>query len=132
MTFKISALRRKTMPSKFGGTWDIVQIKIDGGQTVYDLNGYNSNYLKNLKVGDSLRGYQTEKKWAGKTGEQVTLVINKITPEYVYDLLMSHKISPPNSESAPAQQVEQPDTQWDAVPVVNTQVVDESETDPGF
>jgi hypothetical protein len=89
-THKIKAIRFKELPSKFGGTWKIAELKIEGDDRIHELKGFGSKALENLKVGDSVVGYVSEKVWDGPNGRIVTPTINKITAEYVYELLMNH------------------------------------------
>ena len=91
MQAKITKFVKKSMPSKFGtGTWDIFQVKIEGqGEKVFELNGFGKYTKENMKEGMVLDGFISERVWQGKTGEGKTLTFNKITPEYVYKLLVS-------------------------------------------
>lgn len=86
MQVKIAAVRIKEMPSKYGtGTWALAQVKLDGrGEEVYELQGYGSEFVKKVQVGDWIKGYEASKEYNGV----VTKTICKITAEYVYDLLM--------------------------------------------
>ena len=84
MEFKITGVKTKEMPSKFGGTWKIVQVKVEGRDEIFELSGFGDKMLEKVKAGDTVKGYENVKDWGkGKTNQ-----ICKITAEYVYDLLM--------------------------------------------
>lgn len=93
MRVKVTGIRIKTMPSKFGGTWSLATVKLDGyGDKKFEAQGYGSKFVEKLKDGDILIGYLGTKEYNG----QITDTINKISAEYVYDLLMEMKGTPQN------------------------------------
>lgn len=97
MKVTISAVSKKEMPSKFegGSTWSIVRVRLQGhGEEVFELDGFGQKEKDKLVAGSILKGYFSEKTWQGKQGVQVTKTFNKITAEYVYDLLMEMKGTP--------------------------------------
>ena len=86
MDFKITRIRLKEMPSKFGGTWKLAAVKVEGhGEDRFELSGYGTKYIEKLAEGSVIRGYESSKTY----NNIVTKTINKITAEYVYDLLMA-------------------------------------------
>lgn len=89
MKIKIAAINKKQMPSKWGGTWTIVKIKLVGSDDVYELQGFDNKKKENLKTGDELECYLSERVWQGKEGRVITKTVNKISSEYVYNLLVS-------------------------------------------
>lgn len=85
MQYKISGVRLKELPSKFGGTWKLAEVKIEGrGDTKFELQGYGSKFVEKIKEGEVIHGYESTKTYNGV----VTPTINKITAEYVYDIVM--------------------------------------------
>jgi hypothetical protein len=93
MRVTVNKFRSEQMPSKFGGTWNIVEAKFnETGEDVYQLKGFSGKFLENLKQGDVLIGYVTKNEWQGKNGPGFSLVFNKISAEYVYSLLL--KLAP--------------------------------------
>lgn len=125
MKVKISAISRKEMPSKFGGTWQIVKVKLAGqGEKVFELSGFGTKVLEKLKAGDQLTGYVSSKSWEGKDGVVVTPTFCKITAEYVYDIVMKMQ----GGVDEPAASVvtdEKTDGEWETTDVV-------ADDDPGF
>jgi hypothetical protein len=92
MRAKIQAIRRKEMPSSFGGKpWNITSVKFDGienPQYGYDLAGFGTKADK-FQAGDVISGYISTKVYTKKDGTQGSnQVFNAITPEYVYDLIL--------------------------------------------
>lgn len=99
MVYKITALRSKDLPSKFGGTWKLVEVKLEGcGDKIFELQGYGKEKEK-LVVGSSVQGYLGEKSWTGQTGTKITPTLNKITAEYVLDYVQKYL---GNTEARPA------------------------------
>lgn len=99
---KITAISKKDMPSQYGGTWQIVRIKVDGqGEEIFELNGFGKNEKEKIAIGSELQGYFSERTWQGKNGSQTTKTFNKITAEYVYDLLMEMKGVKPTDPKLP-------------------------------
>ena len=89
MTYTISKFKVEVLPSKFGGTWNLIKCKfVETGDTVYELNGYGSKFSERVKIGEKIKGYESVKTW----NNVETKILNKITAEYVYDLLL--KINP--------------------------------------
>src|SRR3990167_5753931 len=93
MKLTISGIQKKVMPSKWGGTWTVAKIKAQETENnIYELSGYGSRFIENLKVGDVIKGYEDYRRWFSQNGvENTTTTFNKITAEYVYDLLMNLK-----------------------------------------
>lgn len=97
MKVTIKKFRVKSMPSKFGGTWNLIEAQFnETGEDVYQLSGFGSKFTEKLKIGDVLTGYVSERTWTGQNGPQTSKNFNKITAEYVYDLLLKMN---PNIES---------------------------------
>jgi len=121
MKVKISAIKKKMLPSKFGsGTWTVADVKLVGqGEKIFNLVGYSSKFIENLVVGNEISGYVSSRSWTGKNGTVESPTFNKITAEYVYELVL--KLSP-NVES-----IEQNTIKTTTIPS-NTQ--DEWETAP--
>lgn len=89
----IQAIRRKEMPSKFGGTWTIVEAKFtDEPNKVYELKGFNKKMMETISNGQTLQGYETIRSYQGKNGPVQINIFNAITAEYVYELIL--KIRP--------------------------------------
>lgn len=87
MIAKITAVRRTPKPSSYkpGTFWNLTEIKIDGqGDTIFELVGFGKEADK-LVQGSTLKGYFSQKTW----NNIVTRTFNKITAEYVYDLLVA-------------------------------------------
>ena len=107
MQYKITGVRVKELPSKFGGTWKLAEVKVEGrGDTKFEMQGYGSKFVEKIKAGDIIKGYEGSKTYNNVT----TPTINKITAEYVYDMLMEMKGTPETSVApAPAQNGEAED-----------------------
>jgi len=124
MKLKIQDVRRREMPSKFGGNvWTITSVKFEGvenPQFGYDLKGF-SKKADEVKAGDVIEGYMTTGSYAGKNGPVTTHQFNKISAEYVYNLLL--KLSP-DIEASTKNEPVQPKAQIQKV----EQAVDESES----
>lgn len=110
MQFKITGVRIKELPSKFGGTWKLAEVKVEGrGDTKFELQGYGSKFVERVKAGDILKGYEGKKEFNGVT----TPTINKITAEYVYDMLMEMK-GTPEAPAAPRASTNTQDDGWNS------------------
>lgn len=96
MKVKVQAFKKKDMPSKWGGTWTIVNTKFEGmanPEFGYQLSGFGKDKVKNLEIGQTLVGYMGQRPWTDKNGNpQITKTFNAISPEYLYDLIL--KIDP--------------------------------------
>lgn len=90
MTYKITALRSKDLPSRFSsGTWKLIEVKLEGqGDTIFELQGYGKEKEK-FAVGTELQGYLGSRSWTGQQGVIITQTLNKISAEYVYGLLLA-------------------------------------------
>lgn len=106
MKLKINAIRRKEMPSSFGGKpWSITSVKFDGVENPpygYDLNGFG-NKADKLVVGDTVTGYMSTKTYQKKDGSMGSNnIFNAISAEYVYNLVLKMN---PEIENIKAAQV---------------------------
>jgi len=122
MKLKISKIKRTERPSNYGGTWTLVSVIFDGIQNPkfgFDLKGYGKSAEK-FAEGTVIEGYMTKGSYQGKNGPVETNQFNKITPEYVYGLLLKIK---PDIEGTPAPKVEKTEVVEEEAPV---------EEDPGF
>lgn len=109
MQFKITGIRVKELPSRFGGTWKLAEVKIEGqGETKYEMQGYGTKFVEKVKAGDVVKGYLGSKTYNNVT----TPTINKITAEYVYDMLMEMKGTPETPMPGAAPSGEGQDDNW--------------------
>lgn len=140
MKTKIVAIKRKEMPSKWGGTWTIAQVKLEGfSDKIFELSGYGSKQLENLKAGDSITGYVSQREWQGRDGVVVTPTFNKITAEYIYGELDRRGFFDGNTRGAAneSKKIDYPEKDnWETGPA-KTKEESEWETtvgedDPGF
>lgn len=96
MQARINAFKKKEMPSKFGGTWTITNVKFDGidnPEYGYELVGFDKKTIENLQQGQTLTGFMSHKSWTNKEGiTQQTKTFNAVDANYVYNLLL--KIAP--------------------------------------
>ena len=135
MKLKIQAIKRKEMPSSFGGTWTIVSVKFEGMENPeygYDLNGFGK-FADKFKVGDTIQGYFSTQSYVSKKDglTKQTKKFNKITAEYVYDLLL--KINPAIESIPGAKEMIKPVTQPIVEPVNDGWgQPEESIDEPGF
>lgn len=116
MKATITAIRQKEMPSKFGGTWKLTECKLTGDglkpTEVYQLAGYSTKTVEYLKAGSEIIGYPDCREWQGKEGVQTTLTFNKISAEYVYDLLMQMKQQETKQPTQRLDGIKQPVDEW--------------------
>ena len=94
------------MPKRDGGTWQKTEVKTDQtGEQILEIGrGIEKNVKDNLKKGDSIVGYIEKRPWTGRDGQtRYNMVLNGITAEYVYDLLLRVN---PDVESLPAAEEE--------------------------
>ena len=109
MQYKVTGIRIKEMPSRYGGTWKLATVKVDGkGEEKFELQGYGTKFVEGIKEGTLLKGYEGSKEYNGT----VTKTINKITAEYVYDILMDMKGTPEVKVPAAAPAQESADDDW--------------------
>jgi hypothetical protein len=102
MKLKIQAIQKKDMPSKFGGTWKIAKVKFEGIENPeygYELKGFGSKTIESLIPGKEIIGYFSSYQYQGKESLVNVKTFNKITAEYVYDLLLAMN---PSIEESPA------------------------------
>lgn len=87
MTFKIIALRKKEMPSKFGDRpWFLTEVKLEGqGDKTFTLKGYGRD---KIEKGSIVKGYLSTRKYQSQNGTGIAHELNKITAEYLYDLIL--------------------------------------------
>jgi hypothetical protein len=108
MQAKVAGIRIKELPSKFGGTWKLATVKLEGhGEEKFELQGFGSKFVEKVKEGDVLIGYLGEKTFNGQT----TKTFNKISAEYVYGLLMEMK-GTPETPIAPTPAAADDDDSW--------------------
>jgi hypothetical protein len=90
MKYKITAVRKKEMPKKAGGTWTKVEIKTDKtGEQILELGMGLPMKREDVKVGTEIEGYIEKKQWGERDGQPLFNVrLNGITAEYVYSLLL--------------------------------------------
>lgn len=110
MQVKVAGIRIKELPSKFGGTWKLGEVKLEGyGDEKFELQGYGSKFVEKIKAGDFLKGYMGTKEFNGIT----TKTFNKITAEYVYDIVMKMQGTPEVAAPAAPQSPDNgPDDNW--------------------
>lgn len=130
----VKAISRKDMPSQWGGTWQIVKVKfVDTGDQIFELQGFSKQEKENLKPGEEIAGYVSQRSWNGKNGQVITDTFNKITAEYVYGLLLKLK---PDIESIPEKKVGTTEDNWEGGETVDTPQEDnlwqEGEGNPNF
>lgn len=91
MKYQITGVKRTPIAKKDGsGTWTKLQVKTaQTGDTVLDLGfSIDKNTRDNLKVGDTITGYVESKPWSSNGKSGVNMILNGITAEYVYELLV--------------------------------------------
>ncbi len=106
MKLKINAVKRKEMPSSFGGKpWSITSVKFDGIENPvygFDLAGFGTKADK-LVVGDVISGYISTKTYTKKDGSQGSnQVFNAISAEYVYGLILKMNPEIENIQTKPS------------------------------
>lgn len=131
MKLKIQDIRKRDVPSQFGGVWTIYSAKFEGvenPQFGYDLAGFGKS-AERLKAGDTVVGYITTKNYNDKkTGQlRTAYTFNKVSAEYVYGLIL--KMNPEienigNDKLAPPPKVDAATPGWDSQDVPG----DEGET----
>lgn len=134
MKAKIQAIRNRQMPSQFGGTWTIYSVMFENHQNPqygYDLSGFGKR-AENLKVGDTISGYITTKNYNSKKDGQLrtAYTFNKITPEYVYDLLL--KVYPSIETMSTKKETASPSPSFPTPPVGHDESPSWDNDDPGF
>jgi hypothetical protein len=116
MKIQIAALQKKEIAKKSGfGTFKVCKIKVVGrGDTVYELSGWGDKDIERFAPGSFINGFFSERTW-GTDGRQATF--NRITAEYVYDLLV--KMNPGiEAGSSPVQQLNPPkQDEWSIAPL---------------
>lgn len=106
MNYVIKGVRKTQLPKKAGGTWTKIEVKTEQtGDTVLELGQGIAN-KEGIAKGTVINGYVEDRKWTGKNGSTgINKVLNGITAEYVYKMLLS--IHPelvdfnPSGEAAP-------------------------------
>lgn len=91
MIYKVTAVKRTPIAKKDGtGMWTKVEIKTDQtGDKVLQLGySHQKNVKDNLKIGSVITGYVDSKTWESNGKSGVNLVLEGITSEYVYGLLL--------------------------------------------
>jgi hypothetical protein len=135
MKIQINKIRSKEMPSKFGTGWKLYEAKFYGkGETIYQLSGFNSKYMEKLASGSFIDGFFGQKSFNGKNGQVTIETFNKITPEYLYDLMEKNGLQMDASVlkqvTAPAQE---PKDEWKETSGPDQAPDDGFEgSDPGF
>lgn len=109
MQVKVTGIRIKELPSKFGGTWKLGTVKLEGyGEEKFELQGYGTKFIEKIKEGEVLKGYLGQKEYNGT----ITKTFNKITAEYVYDMLMEMKGTPETPMAATPAPQDDADDNW--------------------
>jgi len=99
--FKVTGVKRTPIAKKDGtGTWMKMQVKtVETAETVLELGfSFPKATKDNLKPGDVLTGYIESRPWESNGKNGVNMILNGITAEYVYELLL--KINP-NADKLP-------------------------------
>jgi hypothetical protein len=118
MQFKITAVRKQSLPTKAGGTWTKVEVKTDRTGDAVVMVGFSvpKNKRENLKAGDIVNGFIEEKPWTAANGSSgVNRELQGITLDYIYEFL---KTKMPDIEAFnPAKSAApQPVGGWDNAP----------------
>jgi len=90
MNYVIKGVRKTQVPKKAGGTWTKIEVKTEQtGDTVLELGQGIAN-KEGIAKGTIIKGYVEDRKWTGKNGSTgINKVLNGITAEYVYSMLLS-------------------------------------------
>jgi hypothetical protein len=134
----ITAVRKKELPKKAGGTWTKVEIKTDQtGDQILELGNGLPFKREDVKVGSVIEGYIEKKQWGERDGApQFNVKLNGITVEYVYAMLLS--VFPELKDfqlDTNTKKVDAVSDGFDSKPSVDIQPtiqMDEPTEDPGF
>ena len=87
MKTKIAAIKQTVLPTKSGGNWTKLEVKLEGhGEEIFELSGYKPEYTK---VGDVLVGYIFNKPWVGTDGQtRYNKMFKRVDAGYLYDLVL--------------------------------------------
>ncbi len=91
MKYKITAVKKTPIAKKDGtGTWTKFEVKTSQtGDKILQLGYSHQKSVKDtLKVGSIVTGYIESKPWESNGKSGVNLVLEGITAEYVYSLLL--------------------------------------------
>ena len=134
MKYVITAIRKKEMAKKAGGTWTKIEIKTDKtGDQILELGNGLPVRREDVKIGTTIEGYIEKKQWGERDGvPQFNTRLNGITVEYLYAMLLSVYPELKDFQLPQETKTEESSGEWQtAKPSKDIQMEPEAEEDDG-